>query len=74
MDALNEILLEIKDDVDYEKENDLVGSGIFSSFEIFQCIDAIEREFGIAIPAKEIHPDNFRSMNTIQELIKKCQS
>ena len=73
MDDLKAILTEIRDDVDYEKENDLVGSGVFSSLEIFQCIVAIEQKFEISLPPKEIHPNNFRSMESIWQLIKRYQ-
>lgn len=72
MEKLLAILEAIDDSVDYNKEQDLVGSGLFSSFEILQCITEIEDAFDIIIPPQKIMPDNFRSAQKMWEMIQEC--
>lgn len=74
MEELMEILTVIKEGVEYKNEKNLVEDGIFSSYEIFQCIILIEQRFGIKIPAKDILPNNFKSIDTIWDLIQRCQN
>lgn len=72
MEKLMEVLKNVNDTVDYENESDLVASGIFTSFEIFQCIMDIEEAYDISIPPQEIMPENFKSIDTIMAMIKRC--
>ncbi len=74
MEKLIEILEAIDDSVDYSNEEDLIGSGIFTSFEILQCITEIEDAFDIIIPPQKIMPDNFRSAQKIWEMIQECSA
>lgn len=73
MERLIELLLEIKEDIDYENETGLIDDELLDSFDILQIISAIDDEFEVSIPAAKVIPENFNSAealwNMIQELM-----
>ena len=73
MKELIEVLKEINNEVDYENEKDLVGSGAFSSLEILNVITTLEEEYDIEIPPTEIIIDNFRSVKAINDLVERLK-
>lgn len=66
MNKLLEILKQINDSIEYEKESNLVDDGLFSSFDILQCVSAIEENYGVEMPISEIRNENFNSLENIQ--------
>ena len=64
------LLLDIRDDLDENSES-LIDSGILSSLDIIQLIGALNDEFDISIPATEIKPSNFNSVNAMAEMIAR---
>ena len=73
MELLLELLKEIKGDIDFEKETDLVDEGLLDSLEIVTIIASIEEKFGIEIDPDEIDPDNFQSAKEMWEMIKRLR-
>lgn len=73
MDRLLEILSEIKDDVDFESEDNLFDDGILDSFDILQIINALNEEYDISIPASEIIPENFNSAESLYAMVQRLQ-
>ncbi len=71
MEELLEILAEIKEDVDFENTEDLVDGQILNSLDILQIIAAINDEYDISIPAKEIIPNNFNSAKRMWAMIER---
>lgn len=71
MEELIKILNEIKPGVDFEKEENLIEGGIFTSFDIIRLVMEISNEFDIEISPLYIVPENFKSAKTIMELINK---
>jgi len=71
MEKLIEILNELHDDVDFEKENALIDDGILDSLDIVTLITEINDTFDVSIPAEEIIPENFNSAAAIMALINK---
>lgn len=71
MRSVLDVLLEINSEVDFESEEDLVGRGILNSLDILSIVTVLEDEFDIEIPPTEINIDNFRSLNAIEELVKR---
>lgn len=74
MEQLLELLKEVKSDIDYEKETDLVDEGLLDSLEIVAIITSIEEKFGVEIDPDEIDPDNFQSAVTMWEMIEKIKN
>lgn len=73
MNKLLEILKQINDSIEYEKESNLVDDGLFSSFDILQCVSAIEENYGIEVPISEIRNENFNSLENISNMIERLK-
>ena len=73
MDKLLKILKDIKPDVDFEKETDLIGRSILTSFDIIRLVMEISNEFDIEVSPLYIVPENFSSAQKIMELIEKIE-
>ena len=73
MEKLLELLSDIRDDVDFENETQLIDGNILTSFDIIQIISVIDEEYDIAVPATEIKPVNFNSAKAIFDLIERLK-
>ena len=71
MEQLLELLKEVRDDVDFEKEEKLIDDKILTSFDIIQIISAIDEEYDVAVPATQIIPANFNSAKAIYDMIQR---
>ena len=71
MDKLLEILKEIRPDVDFENETELIDNGILDSFDVVSIISEIDDAFGVQIRINELEPENFNSVEAIWALIQK---
>ena len=71
LDQIIDLLKEIEEDVDYENCTDLVDSRALDSFDILQIISALNDEFDISIPAKDVIPENFNSAAGILALVQR---
>lgn len=71
MEELLDILQDIRDDVDYETEDELVTGKILNSFEILQIVSELNDAFDIEIPASEVIPENFNSVSAMEALIRR---
>ncbi len=70
MEELLELLQGVRDDIDFTKEEKLIDDKILTSFDIIQIIAAIDDEYDVSIPATQIVPDNFNSMQAIYDMIQ----
>ncbi len=73
MEELIEILEDINPDVEYETCTDLVSGGYITSLEIVMMVSEIAETFNVKIPAEQIVPENFESVQSIYALIQKLQ-
>lgn len=73
MEKLIKILKEIKPEIDFEKEEDLIGRGILTSFDIIKLVVNLNNEFDVEITPIHIIPENFYSAKTIMALIEKLE-
>ena len=69
MDKLLEILKEIRPDVDFENETELIDEGILDSFDVVSIISEIDDAFGVQIRINELDPENFNSAEALWKLI-----
>ena len=74
MEELLELLQDVRDDIDFEKEDKLIDDKILTSFDIIQIIAAIDETFDVSIPATQIVPANFNSMQAIYDMIQNLMS
>lgn len=73
MEALLKILAELRPDVDFEENKELVDSGELDSFDIVSLVGELCDEYDIEIGADEIVPENFNSVEAIWALVQKLQ-
>lgn len=73
MTELLEILTELRPDVDFESEDQLVTGGIFDSFDIISLVAKIDDEFDVKVKPAHLIPENFNSAEAIMALIEKLQ-
>lgn len=73
MEKLLSILKEIRPDVDFANEQDLIGSGILDSLDIMEIVAEIGDAFGITISPADIVPTNFHSAQALWEMICRKQ-
>ena len=70
-DTILEILEDIGEDVDFDTCETLIDDGILSSLDIIQLIVALNDEFDISIPATEIIPENFNSVDAMAAMVAR---
>lgn len=73
MKEIVEVLKEVKDGVDYEKEEHLITDGILTSFDIIMLVSLLNNKFNINISVMDLVPENFESVETINKLIEKLK-
>ena len=73
MEELMEILREIDDSIDYEKETALIDSKLLDSFGVITLVAEREENFDITIEAAEMVPENFNSAEAIWKMIQRLQ-
>ena len=69
-DQILDILSDIVDD-DVESCTTLIDDGVLSSLDIIQLIGALNDEFDISIPATEIIPANFNSVDAMVAMVER---
>ena len=73
MEKLMNILKEIDDSIDYEKEKALIDGRILDSFGVITLVSELEDAYGIEIGASEMTPDNFNSAEAIYNMVLRLQ-
>ena len=73
LERIIEILEEIKEDVDFTMEDQLVDGGILDSFDIVALVSELKNEFDVEIGIEDLTPENFNSAETICNLIEHLQ-
>ena len=73
LEQLLAALAEVRDDVDFADEDALVDDGLIDSFDLTQIIAALDEAFDIHIPAGEIEPENFNSVQDMLAMVHRYQ-
>lgn len=71
LEALIEILEDVKEGVDYAACTTLIDDHVLDSFDILSIISALNDEYDISIPAAEIVPDNFNSAEALLAMVER---
>ncbi len=69
-ETILEILEEIRPDVDFENETNLVDGGVLESFDIVSLVSELSDEFDITIRPKDLVPVNFNSVDAMTKLVE----
>lgn len=65
MESIYAILQQVRDDVDYAELEDFVEAEALDSIDIMTLVELLEEHFSIQIGGKDIIPENFRNVKTI---------
>ncbi|HIU05743.1 MAG TPA: acyl carrier protein [Candidatus Coprousia avicola] len=74
MDAILDILEDLRPGEDYRGRTDLVDARILDSLTILALVSELEDTFDIAIPAVEIVPENFNSLAGMQAMVERLRA
>lgn len=74
MDAILDILEDLRPGEDYRGRTDLVDARILDSLTILALVSELEDAFDIAIPAVEIVPENFNSLAGMQAMVERLRA
>lgn len=70
---LMDILKELRPDVEFDKEQELIDSGILDSFDIVSLVGELNEAFDIEINVEDLLPENFNSVEAMLELVRRMQ-
>lgn len=73
-DLIKKILEDIRPDVDFENDNNLIDNGILDSFDIITLAGELCENFNIEIGAEDIIPENFNSLDLIVSMVQCLQN
>lgn len=73
MDAILDILEDLKPGEDYRSRTDLVDARMLDSLTILALVSELEETFDIAIPAVEIVAENFNSLEGMWAMVCRLQ-
>ena len=65
-----EILSDIRPDVDFETETQLITNGVLESFDILSIVAELSDQFDVTIRPKDLVPENFYSVDAMVEMLK----
>lgn len=71
---MKEKIIEIIEDITgevVEEDTDLIEEGILDSFDIVSLLLELEEAFDVKIDVAELLPENFKSVNTIENLVSE---
>lgn len=72
-EELMEILEELRPDVDFENEKQLITNSVLDSFDIVSLVGELNDNFDIDIHVENLLPENFNSIEGMLALIEKLQ-
>jgi acyl carrier protein len=73
MEELIKILEDIKPGIDFNKEENLIEDEILDSFDIVNLVSRLDDEFDVKITPADLIPENFKSAQSIYNLIQQLQ-
>ncbi len=73
MGILLEILNDIDESIQWERESGLIDSHILDSFGVISLVSELEDAFSIEIEASEMVPENFNSVDAMYKMIQRLQ-
>ena len=74
MEKLTGILEELRPDVDFAAEKQLISDGILDSLDILTLVDEINAAFDIDVKPKYLTAENFNSAESMWQLIQQLQA
>lgn len=73
MEELLKVLLDVRPDVDFEHEKQLIDGEVLDSFDIIAVVNGLNEAFEIEIDIDDLEPDNFNTIEAMYELVCRLQ-
>ena len=65
------IMTELRPEFDFNEDVDFIEEGMLDSFDVVNLVSELDSTFGISIDGVDILPENFASVEAIENLLKK---
>ena len=72
-DTILEILQTVKPGVDFSAETAIIDKGLLESFDIIRLVSMLADEFDVEFTAAELIPENFNSVEAIEQIIRTLE-
>lgn len=69
MEKILKILADVRPDVNFNEEYQLIDGGVLDSFDIVSIISELNDAFEINIRVTDLKPENFNSLEAISKLV-----
>ena len=73
MEELIEGLKSVKPGYDFTEDTELIKNKVFDSLAMIQLVAELSDEFDVEITAEDIVPENFESVKSIYNMIKRLE-
>ena len=73
MEELIEVLKSVKPGYDFTEDTELIKNKVFDSLAMIQLVAELSDEFDVEIAAEDIVPENFESVKSIYNMIKRLE-
>lgn len=73
MERLIEILKNLKPDVDFDENTELIKNKVFDSLGMISLVAELSDEFDVEITAEEIVPENFETVGAIYKMLERLE-
>ena len=70
-EVIQEMLQELHEEVDFDKETRLVDDKILDSFDLVTLVAELGEEFDVEITAKDFIEENFNSLDALTKMIAR---
>lgn len=65
------ILTDLRPEFDFTENVNFINEGMLDSFDVINLVQALDETFSISIDGIDIVPDNFSTIENIEELLLK---
>lgn len=74
MDKIMQILEELRPDVDFALQQDLIDDGVLDSFDIVSLVSELCDAFEVDIDVNDLLPENFNTPAAMLALVERLQN
>lgn len=74
MDKIMQILEELRPDVDFTLQQDLIDGGVLDSFDIVSLVSELCDAFEVDIDVNDLLPENFNTPAAMLALVERLQN
>ena len=65
------ILTDLRPEFDFTQDVNFIEEGMLDSFDVVNLVSELDSTYGISIDGVDILPENFATLDSIEQLLKK---